>query len=201
MKITIDTDNFDLTALETLIVRTIVRTVKTLARDNLLPWALAQPTAVEITPEAPTKPTNGHAVEAAPEPTPEPTPPVFNRHYNTPAVEPPPKPKKHRERHPLLEVVKTVATKPNGYIDMKAAAELIGGTDNVKVQLYTWIKSRQINAVIVANVAPPSKGMPGRLMVSRSEVLERDALRRHNATAAYSDRMTAPKLAEQPQSN
>lgn len=204
MKITIDTDNFDLTALETLIVRTIVRTVKTLARDNLLPWALAQPVA-ELTPDAPTQPTNGHAapaVEAAPEPTsswsePEPPPPpVFNRHN---VVEPPAKPKKRRDRHPLIDICPAVDRRPQGYIDMQEAAALIGGGDNMKVQLYTWVKGRQINGRIVCSVKPPTKGLPGRVMVSRAEVLERNQLRMMNAAAGAGRGQRVPLLAaEQP---
>lgn len=105
----------------------------------------------------------------------------------------PPPPRTERQRAPstsLRQVCRTVAHRPEGFIDSAKARELLG--DLTYDPLGIWIRAGEIDAVIVAGAKPPTKGLPGRLYVSRRSLMEREAWRVKNSVPGVA-RMPYPK--------
>lgn len=108
------------------------------------------------------------------------------------AVEPPRKQKRKKTGSDYLRLYKTVGDRPEGFIDTEEATKILGGTPSHQAQIFQWLRTGQVEAVIVANVAPPTKGLPGRLMVNKASVRARDDLRRSNKMRSPVDRVSAP---------
>jgi hypothetical protein len=99
-------------------------------------------------------------------------------------VEPPPPLKGAAKTQNLYrKLYRTVHDRPEGYIDTKAAMKLLGGP-NFSGPISTWLQKGQVEAVIVANITPPTKGLPGRLMISKSSLIARRE-KAMNSTRGY----------------
>jgi hypothetical protein len=105
---------------------------------------------------------------------------------------PPPVTVKRKYRS-VQQVCKTVAERPVGFIATNDAWELIGGT-SPSGQLSQFVMNREIEAVIVASIKPPTKGLPGRLMINKESLVKRLVLRDQNRARSPADRRTAPQL-------
>ncbi len=88
--------------------------------------------------------------------------------------------RKSGERRSVRDVCKVVPERPHGYIDRAEAIELLGGPSNSGI-LSTWILAKEVAALIVRDgKLPPTKGLPGRLMVNKESLLKRDAQRQQH---------------------
>lgn len=80
-----------------------------------------------------------------------------------------------------------MADRPTGFIMTDEAYELIGGT-SPSGALSQYVNNREVEALIVANVKPPTKGLPGRLMINKQSLLARLDLRAQNSKKFIRDR-------------
>jgi hypothetical protein len=101
-----------------------------------------------------------------------------------PSVQPSAPPPEKRKNRKLVEFCESVAIRPTGYITAEQARAEIGGEESAaQVILRTWIFDKQVTGVIVCDrKMTPTKGMPGRLHVDRSQLVERNRIRKLNAT-------------------
>ncbi len=111
--------------------------------------------------------------------------------------EPPPKPpvqvkRKHRSAQ---QVCKTVADRPQGYIQTTEAYEIMGGAAP-SGQLSQYVHNREVEAVIVASIKPPTKGLPGRLMINKQSLLDRLKRRDENKTLPVKDRKPGAQVTD-----
>jgi hypothetical protein len=155
--------------------RAIVSALKIASRDGLLrPEAEPEPEPVHAQPDvhAPPEP-----IPERPEPVQEPKVPVFLKpppehpFPNGKAVEPPPLKRMAKTRKLYLKLYKTVADRPQGFITAHEAAAVLG--ENKSGQISMWLQKGELDAVIVANEKPPTKGLPGKLMISKDSVIAR----------------------------
>jgi hypothetical protein len=184
-------DADDYKALEDVMARALVRAFRTLARDGFLP--LQQPAALTPWPRTDAVPPVPEPVIPPPPPTPpppvpepvaavpEPAPPVVEK----PPVEvkkPPEVPAK-KQRHYLRDLIRSTSERPEGYIHTEEARRIIGGDPEKAVaMLNAWVREKQVPAIILCGTRmTPTKGLPGRLMVSADAIRERNALRIANA--------------------
>lgn len=170
--------------------RAVVSALKIAARDGLL---LRPERAAEvITPEAIfTEPADGPA--PPPEPTPEPAreprvpiflkPPPDNPFPPGKAVEPPPLKSHAKTRKIYLELYRTVAVRPQGYISVPEACDFLGGA-KFSGPVSTWLQKGELEACIVAN-EKPTKGLPGKLMIKKESLIARDQARRSGRRSAH----------------
>lgn len=155
-------DKDDLRELEDMLVRALVRTARVVAREGLVQgW----------------KP----PVEAAPPPREEPAA-VVAKAPEPPRAVPPavPEKKQRAPRRSVVKIVKTVAERPAGYITTDQARDVIGRDNSSATALSRWVMEKEVPAVIVASHKPPTKGLPGRLMVDKQALIARNELRKKN---------------------
>lgn len=87
------------------------------------------------------------------------------------------------------QLLKVVESRPSGFIDTDSAVDIIGEDLAYSKQiLKSWIVEGSIHALIVAGAKPPTKGLPGRLMVESRTVRERNQLRLQNRNAPPTER-------------
>ncbi len=111
--------------------------------------------------------------------------PAFRAKPKEPPAPPAPPPrKKYRS---VQQVCKTVADRPHGYILTEEAYEIMGGV-SPSGQLSQYVNNKEVEALIVANVKPPTKGLPGRLMIHKESLLKRLELRDQNKSRPVSER-------------
>lgn len=167
MDLRLDLDADNLKTLEDMLARALARgilsAVRRLAGEGLLSGlaavVAASPTDVEVAPPEPIAP-----------------------------VEPPTPAKRTRSpNRSFKEVCKTVEHRPEGYLNTERAREIIGG-DMAQAVLRTWIFEKSVPAVIVASMRPPTKGLPGRLMVDGGALRQRNALRIRNRALPPTER-------------
>lgn len=180
------------------VARGIVSAIRTLARDGWLPSKEAVAQAVEkvvetITPEELSEPVlEQAAAPVAPSPPaaapPPQSPPVTVPAQPVPAPRPVPPlaalpNKKPRNRHDLSILLRTVASRPDGYVSRDEMVESLrkGGTPAPDAQLSQWIAKQEVDAIIVRGYGKPTKGLKGRLCVLKSSVMQREQRRQENA--------------------
>lgn len=91
-----------------------------------------------------------------------PAEPQFGQHLERKPDQPAPRFRKKRRSY--TEVCKTVAHRPQGYITLDRAREILA-TPNADATIRAWVLDRRLPAVIAADQKPPAKGLPGRLVV------------------------------------
>jgi len=123
---------------------------------------------------------------------PAPTPPEPERRRRDLPIAPRPQPPERRARRTAAQVVRTVGDRPQGYVPTDELYDLIDTPSDARALLSQWIMNREVPAVIVANYKPPTKGLPGRLMVEKNGLLQREALRKRNAALPPMQRTPAP---------
>ncbi len=179
----------DLKALEDTFARSVARgllaALRTAARDGLLPWLTNG-----IQPGVPVQEDQAviNAIAGAQQP-PQAAPPLKEPPVTVlpevrrgrPPNGRPKEPKTKRTNTKLRHLLKTVATRPDGYIPTDLALNVVNLGPNGPAILRHWIAEKSVRAVIVADVTPPTKGMPGRLMVETASVRERNKLRVENS--------------------
>ena len=99
------------------------------------------------------------------------------------AVEPAPLMRTAKTRKLYLSLYKTVAHRPHGYISTAEAADFLG--QNKSGQISMWLQKGEVDALIVAGEKPPTKGLPGRLMINKESLIARqERMRRYNKERA-----------------
>lgn len=128
-------------------------------------------------------------VETAEQPTSQPAhetrvpvflkPPPPQPFPNGRAVEPAPKQKSFKKTGPLYQkLYPTMKEKPQGtYLTQTEAAELLGDPSKFSGPISTWLQNKQLEAVIVTDIKPPTKGLPGRLLIRKESLIARDQQR------------------------
>lgn len=158
-------DADDLKAIEDMLVKVLVRSARIIAKENLVQgWK----PPVEAPPPRVPAPVVVETVKA-PEP-----PKVVAPEPEIPAK------KQRAPRRNVAKIVKTVADRPEGYITTDQARDLIGRDAGSQSALSRWILEQEIPAVIVAGHRPPTKGLPGRLMIDKKALLARNEQRKEN---------------------
>lgn len=223
-------DDDDLKALETTLMKALVRAFRQIAREGLIPGLPAP--AAEAGPSPAVDPVSAPQRPAAAPPRkpsiPEdysPARPRFDikivepserrlpedpvrenpadtdgsiptREPITPVIKPevfgPPWPgtpvnkkmgKPKEKRRSIRNVAKVQVDRPFGYVTTQDAAKLM--TDMTMDQAITcinvWALDREIPSVICTSEKPPTKGLPGRLMVDKAELIKRNDTRKRNA--------------------
>lgn len=218
-------DEADLKALEDTLAkamaRALISALKVAVRDGLLAALAEAAAAVEVPEEVPiVQPVqdepDAHAQRthsAQPEPATLPEslpdsgngaePPPVPRFLKPPpempyplgkAVEPPPAPKGSAKTKALYaRLYKTVEYRPEGFITTRDAVAMLG--PNSDAILSTWLQKGQLEAVIVASITPPTKGLPGRLMISKQSLRARDKLRAENRKTSPGRRASGMSVA------
>ncbi len=102
-------------------------------------------------------------------------------------------PKKRAKHRSAQQVCKTVADRPHGYIQTTEAYELMGGSAP-SGQLSQYVHNREVEAVIVAGIKPPTKGLPGRLMINKASLMTRLKLRDENKAKPVRERMQTSSI-------
>lgn len=158
-------DEDELKAIEDTLTKVCMRVVRQVAREGFFGdaaklLALAQRFSSPAAPP-PTAPVPDSPVTPAPAPAPD-------------------GPKKYKSLKSELKIV-PLTERPAGYVARDDAVELIGGGAAAKSAIATWIWAKQIPAIIVNGMHPPTKGLPGRLMVDKAAVLARNEQRKQNA--------------------
>ncbi len=178
------------------LTRALVRAARIIVREGIFTGlAGASQVADDVQDVAPL-----NSQPVAPEPVPNFKPvqtapqPVFEH-----AVIEPVRPSRFQEnkkpRRSAREVCKTVADRPHGYITTDEACEFVGGPyESTRATLNHWILDRQVAAVIVANIKPPTKGLPGRLMVEKRSLDERNKIRLANLGVSPRNRQSVPSV-------
>lgn len=204
MELTLNAD--DLKAFQDTIARAvasgIVSAVKVLARDGFLaPFAAAMTATSESepAPAAPVTPPDPPVAEPPSIRVPVQRPSldelvanaVRQRKEAEAATEtakaPPAKRKQATDLYRKL--LKVVESRPSGFIDTDSAVDIIGEDRAYSKQvLKNWILEGSIHALIVTNAKPPTKGLPGRVMVETKTVRERNRLRLHNKNVVPTER-------------
>lgn len=166
--------------------RAIVSALKIAAREGLLrPEAEPEPEGVAVAPEPPRP-------EAAPPEEPVAAPPRVPIFLKPPpdnpfppgkAVEPPPLKSHAKTRKIYLELYRTVAVRPQGYISVPEACDFLGGA-KFSGPVSTWLQKGELEACIVAN-EKPTKGLPGKLMIKKESLIARDQARRSGRRSAH----------------
>lgn len=200
MELTLNAD--DLKAFQDTIARAvasgIVSAIKVLARDGFLaPFAgamTAMPEAAPVTEAAPVAPPDPPSIRV---PVQRPSldelvaNAVRQRKETEAATETAKAPPAKRKQATDLyrQLLKVVESRPSGFIDTDAAVNIIGEDLAYSKQiLKSWIVEGSIHALIVAGAKPPTKGLPGRLMVESRTVRERNQLRLQNRNAPPTER-------------
>lgn len=200
MELTLNAD--DLKAFQDTIARAvasgIVSAIKVLARDGFLaPFAgamTAMPEAAPVTEAAPVAPPDPPSIRV---PVQRPSldelvaNAVRQRKEAEAATETAKAPPAKRQQATDLyrQLLKVVESRPSGFIDTDAAVNIIGEDLAYSKQiLKSWIVEGSIHALIVAGAKPPTKGLPGRLMVESRTVRERNQLRLQNRNAPPTER-------------
>lgn len=197
MKFTLFDDD-DLKRIEDMMARAMTRAVvsalKIAARDGLMlrpetpatePEAVQPATSTSPPPLEPVAPAPSKPLPVFLKPPPElPFPPGK-------ATEPPPLNRMAKTRSLYLKLYKTVGDRPDGYVTVADAVHFLGGpTKSGMVSI--WLQKHEVEALIVANVRPPTKGLPGKLMINKSSLVARDQLRQANKQVAPGLRRPAP---------
>ncbi len=169
--------------------RALVGTFRTLAREGFVdrliraiethstPAAVAEAvvSAIAQMDVSPAEPPPPPPPQVVPE-----LPPAFGRHMERPPEPPAPRPKRPKpsvqRRRSVADVCKTVGKRPEGFIDRAEATTIMGGPNHAGT-LSTWILGHEVEALIVAGMKPPTKGLPGRLMVNRQSLEARNSRR------------------------
>jgi hypothetical protein len=183
----------DFKSLEDTFMRAIVRAFRVLAREGLIRRPDDAGTVQQApSPPPPPIPINPDPVPAAapvdvPVDVPAAAPvavPVVDKPARQVGANTQSRTIKHKRKYRTAsDVCYTVADRPQGYITTDEAVALLGGGESIKIQLGQWILDEDIPAVIVAGYKPPTKGLPGRLMVKKQAALDRNDLRKHNAAS------------------
>jgi len=197
MRLTLDPD--DLKPLEDTLTRALVRAFRTIARDapGILGALAADPPPppAPAPPEAPA-PVFGALIDRPPPPeAPRPPPGPATATVPPPAANPPPPAASGRKRHLLRDQLRCVADRPEGYQTSSDAHDWLRaqGARDPEMVLLRWIRDGSVAAVIATDTAlPPTKGLPGRLMVLRSDVRERNKLRLERMPGRWRVAHTAP---------
>lgn len=115
---------------------------------------VVRPLPVFLKPQPENAMPNGRAVE----------PPVVKGHAKTQAL--------------FTKLYKTVATKPNGtFMTQSEAARFLGDAAKYSGPVSTWLQNGQLDAIIVADMKPPTKGLPGKLLIRKESLIARNAQR------------------------
>ena len=95
------------------------------------------------------------------------------------AKEPPPKQKSFAKTGPLYQkLYPTMKEKPVGtYFTQTEAAAFLGDHTKFSGPISTWLQNKQLDAVIVTDIKPPTKGLPGRLLISKESLVARNEQR------------------------
>jgi hypothetical protein len=189
-------DDDDLKRFEDMFARAMTRAVvsalKIASRDGLLlrPETVVRAVTPDVTEFVVRKVVEPEAAPVTEPPSePEPRVPVFlkpppdNPFPRGKAVEPPPLMREKKTRKLYQELYRTVAIRPHGYVTIQeACAFLAGGADGAKFSgpVSTWLQKGELEACIVAGEKPPTKGLPGKLMISKESLIARDQRRRSN---------------------
>ena len=177
-------DDDDLKRFEDTMARAMTRAIISALRMASKEGLLLRPEVVRevLQPERPAPEPEPQAPAQEPPPTPEPRVPIFlrpppdNPFPKGKAVEPPPL-KREAKTGPLYQqLYPTVATRPQGYISIGEACDLLGGV-KFSGPISTWLQKGELEACIVAD-EKPTKRLPGRLMISKQSVVNRYANRR-----------------------
>lgn len=120
-------------------------------------------------------------------------PPPASPYPTQPPREPAPRaPRKTRKKQrSAKQVCKTVKERPHGFIQTDEACALMGGA-MPSAQLSQYLHNREIEGLIVTDVKPPSKGLPGRLMINKASLLARLELRDKNKNLPVRHRTQVP---------
>lgn len=101
-----------------------------------------------------------------------------------------------RTRRSYADVVKSVPSRPIGYITVEDARELMNMPETTAAPtLRNWIFDSEVKAVIACDARlAPTHGLPGRLMVEKESLLQRNRQRIENAALAprYRDPFPRP---------
>lgn len=103
-----------------------------------------------------------------------------------------------RHRRSMAEICKTMKDRPSGFVPTDEVYPLIDTTTPSQT-LSGWITKGEIPAVIVASYRPPTKGLPGRLMVDKKAIIEREALRKRNSGLSPIERQPVPRAEFSPE--
>ncbi len=210
-------DEDDLKSLETTLTRAMIRAFRQLAKEGLFSQPAAASAQPEPRTPRPSPPvteepalveledvieaaketaevSNGARAPAEQEAPREREVPIFLRpppenpfpaqRPREPALAQPKKRAKHRSAQ---QVCKTVADRPQGYIQTTEAYELMGGSAP-SGQLSQYVHNKEVEAVIVAGIKPPTKGLPGRLMINKASLVARLKLRDENKAKSVHQR-------------
>lgn len=104
-----------------------------------------------------------------------------------------PSPKKHRQknRH-ITDVAQIVEGRVPGFIPSEDALSLIGVSDPAYAAqlLRSWVFGKEVEAVIQQGAkVTPTKGLPGKLMIHKLQLTQRNELRKRNAALPTRERM------------
>lgn len=160
-------DAEDLKAIEDTIFRGMVRALRVAARENLISGYVPPEEKPPEAPEEPAMRVNGAAHGTMP----------FGAlmHGGNAAPE-------RMHRRPLTDFCPIVNGCRPGFIPANEARHLIGGLDGpANTMLRKWLMEGQVHGVIDTAVQPPTKGLPGRLMVHKQELITRNEVRKRNA--------------------
>jgi len=99
----------------------------------------------------------------------------------------------------LRDVCPTVATRPPNYITRQEAVKILTDDgvrpESAEACISLWLYGEQIPGRIVCdNKWTPTKGLPGRLMVDKGAVQERNRLRKENAGLPRNEQREAPRI-------
>jgi hypothetical protein len=178
-------DDKDFKALEDTLVKAFVRAARIIARENLI-QGYQPPREEAPVVEQPIAPV---VVEVKEQP--QQVMPPWHKPAPIPRHEEIKAKKAKQKRRSARDVCKTVASRPVGYITTDEAAELMGGDEYSKTMVGQWVLNKQITGVIVVGIKPPTKGLPGRLMVDKQAVLTRNEERIKNAQTPINQRRAA----------
>jgi hypothetical protein len=162
-------DDDELKKLEDTMFKALVRAMRVISKEGLIAGYTPPPAEQGPEPEAPTfgKLMNGG-----------------NAHQDEDD-----EPQQPTKRRSLADLLRTVDGVLPGFVPEEDAEAIMGDEVSARQQLRQWIFSGQVQAIIVRRGYAHSKGLPGKLMVHKQQLITRDQTRKRNATLPPRARM------------